>query len=241
MRCPYCSHDVYASWKWLFRVHEEDGRPLSEPVWTLNYAEPETYIELVWMNCPNLDCKRLIIQGVYKRYRYEGGKPIVIRKLEWLVLPRRPMRHIDPVVLPQYANDYKQAAAILEDSPKASAALSRRILGDLLQDYGGHKQFKLSGRIDAFIKESKNPRSLRENLHYLREIADFGAHTQKYEVTGAIIDVEPVEAEWCLDVIDWLFDYYIIDPKRDEEVRLAFDEKLSKSNRKPIDPLPVDE
>jgi hypothetical protein len=53
--------------------------------------------------------------------------------------------------------------------------------------------------------------------------------------------VEPVEAEWCLDVIDWLFDYYIIDPKRDEEVRLAFDEKLSKSNRKPIDPLPVDE
>ena len=122
-----------------------------------------------------------------------------------------------------------------------SAALSRRILADILLDKVKHNHFKLSSRIDAFIKDQSNPRPLRENLHYFREIADFGVHTQKDDVTGAIIDVTNEEAEWCLDVLDGLFDYYIVGPKHDEDVRRAFDEKLSQAGRKAIAPLPEDE
>lgn len=108
----------------------------------------------------------------------------------------------------------------------------------MLHDKGGYTNFKLSSRIDAFIGDRANPRRLRENLHYFREIADFGLHTQKNSTTGVIIDVETHEAEWCLDIVDHIFDYYIVGPKRDEDVRLAFDQKLSQAGRKLIAPLP---
>lgn len=162
----------------------------------------------VWMNCPNSACHRLIVRGISRRRNYDGlGVPHFDRLDEWIVLPRRAARHVDPSVPEQYVSDYLQAAAILDDSPKASAALSRSVLADLLTDRGGYGYFKLSSRIDAFIGDRANPRPLRENPHYFREIADFGVHTQKDDNTGAVIEVTHEEAEWCFDILDRLFDY----------------------------------
>jgi len=225
-------------------------------------VELSVQIRFAWMVCPNDDCRRLIVKGMSTRRTHtimhhpepahpesiaspplslsDDVIPYIEKMEEWVVLPRRATRHIDKLVPEQYADDYRQAAAILDDSPKASAGLSHRILADLLLDYGGYKNFGLSSRIDAFIADRNNPRPLRENLHYLREIADFGVHTQKEGVTGAIIEVTHEEAEWCLNVLDRLFDCYIVDPKHDEDVRMTFDEKLSQAGRKPITPLPDD-
>jgi hypothetical protein len=98
-----------------------------------------------------------------------------------------------------------------------SAVLSRRILADLLERYDGQTQFSLAARIDNFSKDTTHPRRLRENLHYLREIADFGAHTQKDD-QAEIVDVDRHEAEWTLEIIDRLFEYFILDPARDKEI-----------------------
>ncbi len=74
--------------------------------------------------------------------------------------------------------DYLQAYVILEDCPRMSAVLSRRILSDLLKKYDGANHFGTKNRIDYFRNNPKHPSRLRENLHYLREIADLG-HTHK--------------------------------------------------------------
>lgn len=246
MRCPHCAVEVNESWQYLFNDRPDfRGNPsdhLEDIVGKTNVQGFETPLKadiaFAWMHCPNRACGRLIVKGESTRTTSSSGIPQVKKLAEWVVLPRRFTRHVNPLVPEQYADDYRQAAAILDDSPKASAGLARRVLADLLADYGKYTQFQLSARIDAFVKDPNNPSALRQHLHYLREIADFGVHTQKDSTTGVIIDVEVGEAEWCLDVLDRLFDYFIIGPQRDDKMRTAFDEKLAQAGRKPIAPLP---
>jgi hypothetical protein len=80
---------------------------------------------------------------------------------------------------------------------------------------------------------------IRENLHYFREIANFGAHTQKDD-QQEIIDVTEQEAEWTLDILDSLFEHFIVIPSRDRSIRESIAEKIEKAGRTPIEPLPPD-
>ena len=72
-----------------------------------------------------------------------------------------------------------------------------------------------------------------ENLHYLREMGDFAAHRQEDD-EQKVIDVSPEEAQWTLKVVADLFDYFIVAPAKDEQLRKSFDKKLEAANRKPI-------
>lgn len=140
----------------------------------------------------------------------------------------------------RYTRDYAEAAGILQASPRMSAVLARKIVGDLLAEYGGHKERRITQQIDAFNANTSHPRSIRENLHHLREIADFGAHTQKDE-RDEIVEATRDEAEWTLDVVDRLFDYFIVTPKQDASIRDSFDVKIaSVPGRKAITQLPDD-
>ncbi len=244
MRCPHCAHDIFTSWKELYRVNESDGNSLDQAdtelpdIASRNHNRSSTKLE--WMTCPNNECHRLIVQ--IRRTEWTDDDQFPERKSEyWFVLPRHATRPISDLVPPEYSKYYLQAAAILDDSPDASAGLSRRILADLLLDKSGYEHHGITARINAFIDDRANPRSLRENLHYLREIGDFSLHTQKDDVSGVIIEVADEEAEWSLVVLDRLFEFYIVGPHRDNEVRLTFDEKISQAKRKAIAPLPEDD
>jgi hypothetical protein len=62
---------------------------------------------------------------------------------------------------------------------------------------------------------------LLDSLDAVRNIGNFAAHPIKSKSSGEVIDVEPGEAEWNLDVLEALFDYYFVQPailkkKRDE-------------------------
>jgi hypothetical protein len=244
MRCPHCAVEVNESWEALYNTTRDfRGDPrsdLEDVIGSTNVQGLDTpikaQISFIWMYCPNKACGHLIVKGLCTRRTYYGGIPQETRLAEWFVLPRGTTRYVDPIVPREYADDYHEAAAILNDSLKMSATLSRRILAELLKDFGGYNQHRLSSRIEAFTKDTSNPKGIRDNLDYLREIGDFGAHTQKDDVTGSIIEVELEEAEWCLEIIDSLFEYYIVGPKRDAERRSSFDEKLARANRKPINP-----
>jgi hypothetical protein len=82
--------------------------------------------------------------------------------------------------------------------------------------------------------------TFKDNLHYLREIGDFAAHTQKDKKTNEIINASPEEAEWTLTVIDSLFEYFIVAPEKDRIRREGVDEKAAKAGRKPIKPRNAD-
>ena len=70
-------------------------------------------------------------------------------------------------------------------------------------------------------------------IHYLREIADFSAHTQTDD-QRVPLDIDPAEAEWTLDVVERLFDHFIVAPERDRKLRAGMDEKIEQAERKPI-------
>jgi Domain of unknown function (DUF4145) len=223
-------------------VGEELPRPSEEIPNTMASpgTEQQTKIIAAWMECPNNDCRRVIIT-VYTSFHDpddDGSDPDDEDKVwekSWIAFPPRAGdRPIDPLVPKELASDYREAAAILSDSPKASAAIARRILADILERYGGYADFQLSKRIEAFAKDTKHPPSLRENAKYLTQIGDFAAHTQKDTVTNEIVDVEQGEAEWTLDVIDGLFEHFIVAPERDKARRTAFDAKIKRAGRKPI-------
>ncbi len=159
---------------------------------------------------------------------------------KWLAVPRQAAgRQVHPLVLSSdkdLAGLYGEASLVLDVSPRASAVLSRRALADLLKKYAGRNEYGLADRIDQFNRDSSHPSGLRENLHYLREIGDFAAHTQQDDQAN-IVDVDGEEAEWTLDIVDRLFDYFVVTPARDAAMRAKMDEKLGATGRRPITPV----
>jgi len=53
--------------------------------------------------------------------------------------------------------------------------------------------------------------------------------------TGQIVDVEPGEAEWNLDVLESLFDFYYVEPARVQSRKAALNAKLASAG-KPLIP-----
>jgi hypothetical protein len=188
------------------------------------------------MYCANEDCRQLLVT-VAQRSVAPGIAALSVQDELWIAWPRfgEGKRHIAPEVGDPLRADYEQAAAILEISPRMSAVMSRRILADLLERCAGLSGFSLAKRIDGFTNDKSHPSGLRDNLHHFREIADFGAHTQTDD-QAQIIDVGRDEAEWTLDLLDRLFDYFIVAPERDRKMREAMDKRIKDAGRKEINP-----
>ena len=54
---------------------------------------------------------------------------------------------------------------------------------------------------------------------------------------ASIVDIEPHQAEWALQTVADLFEYFIIRPAHDAKLMKQIDEKLAQTERKPIKPL----
>jgi hypothetical protein len=237
MQCPTCGYFTPDHWNRLIV-----GTTYRGPN-TYDLEGPQSHnkkVTLDWMKCANPECSELVIrmhEGFADRV---GGSATYMETGTWLVRPHAAHRPVNPAVPDEFQRDYKEATAILDLSPRMSAVLSRRILGDLLARYAGHNNFGLAARIDAFCLEKTHPSRLTDNLHHFREIADFGAHTQK-NTEAEIIDVGRDEAEWTLDLVDRLFDYFIVEPEKDRQMRERMDKKLADAGRKPIESPQEDE
>jgi hypothetical protein len=245
MECPFCKWQILASWQDLIVATDRKGMALKEPAnrissdyIPLQFKTGESYARQIhvsawWMQCPNELCLEILL--VVGRRAETVASIENMRFKTWYAIPQTPSpRPIDALVSDPFHRDYLEASAILSDSPRMSAVLSRRILADLLEKYAGRNEYNLASRIEKFIDDPKYASHLKDNLHHLREIGDFGAHAQKDLNTGEILDAGPEEAEWTLDVIDSFFDYFIVAPERDRMRRDAWEQKMKDAGRKPI-------
>ena len=73
------------------------------------------------------------------------------------------MEVVDP-----YKQDFIEACKVLGDSPKASAALSRRCLQAILRDKAGTKSKDLYDQIEEDINSGKVASHICEDLHAIR-------------------------------------------------------------------------
>ena len=244
MKCPCCGWQVQPSWQKLWAITDNDDKPLPKPIAEvklgyvdLRFKTGESYSQQImfaawWMQCPNVACQEVLLM-VGRRHDTISSIDQQNFKI-WYAIPKKlPPRPVAPEVPEPYKSDYIEAARILEDSPRMSAVLSRRILTDLLAEYANLKGYKLSKQTEKVAADATYPTPLRDNVEHFREIADFGAHTQKDE-TGAIIDVTPEEAEWTLELLDGFFDYFIVARERDKKRRTNFDKKVEQAGRKSI-------
>lgn len=208
MKCPHCTVVIHERWEPLAEANED-----TEGKWPL-----------LQMKCPA--CEKTIIRMVRIP---KGGNP----SSHYLIRPRAPARAPLSQDVPKgYAEDYTEACLVLADSPKASAALSRRCLQRLLRETGGVKPGNLSDEIDEVMP--KLPSHLAEAVDAIRNIGNFAAHPTKDSNTGEIVEVEPGEAEWSLDVLEGLFDHYFVQPAVLQRKRAALDQKLQDAGKPPM-------
>lgn len=185
--------------------------------------------------CPA--CKRVVIElicaadvrGTGKGRLYSG------EKMRFLSYPKTGARATPPTeVPPEIAEDYNQASLVFADSPKASAALSRRCLQNVLREKAGITPGNLANEIDQVIRSNGLPSYLAEAIDAIRNIGNFAAHPTKSTTTGEIVSVEPGEAEWNLDVLAGLFDFYFVQPEVLNRRRLSLNSKLKEVGKPPV-------
>jgi len=210
MKCPHCLVGFHEKVEWVDLGEDIEGG------WGI-----EKYL------CS--ECKKLIfylVNGI-PLYVVGGVQNFTDIKKHILFRPKGSNRSPVPSQVPQkFAEDYIEACVTITDSPKASAALSRRCLQNLLREVGKVKPGRLADEIQQVIDGNTFPSYLVEVLHNVRIIGNFAAHPIKSEKTGEIIPVEPHEAEWNLDTIEALFDFYFVQPEIIRKKKQALDKKL---------------
>ena len=140
-----------------------------------------------------------------------------------------------PVEVPEeYRADFEEARTVLDISPKASAALSRRLMQKIFREQLGIKKRDLSQEIHHFVDSSQAPAYLTGAVDAVRQIGNFASHPLKFTNTGEIVDVEDGEADWTLQVVETLLDFAFVQPARLAQRRESLEKKLLSLGKPPL-------
>jgi hypothetical protein len=217
--CPYCSKSIhFQSESTMAFLTSDEG------------DTDETGFGFAAGFCPA--CEEMILIYLEGEYYCSSNGYITNINLETatvqkIIYPQgRDQKELSEDIPKKYRGDYEEAAAVLPISAKASAALSRRCLQNILQNHLKIKKKNLALEIEEFIKTQQVPSIISEAVDAIRNIGNFAAHPLKETNTGEIIEVENGEAEWLLEVLDLLFDFYFVQPKKLEQRKRALNEKL---------------
>lgn len=208
MKCPHC----------LDSFHEDWG--------SSDYLGSDEDYAFEVRNCACPACKRKIVQL--------GRSPTYVGIVEWTyVYPKAISRSPIPKEVHDQTliDSYNQACLVLADSPMASAALSRRCLQHILREKAKVTASDLYKEIDDVIATGKLPSELESSLDAIRHIGNFATHPMKSTNTGEIIEVEPGEADWNLEVVEQLMDHYYVRPALSLQKKIALNLKLKEAGK----------
>ncbi len=206
MNCPHCLHAISPNHHHVTIVENYEN----------NQWKADEFV------CPN--CKKQVIALLNYQWNGRGWNQIDNR----FVFPKAvqsqplPSEVNDAVVV----SDYNEASLVLSDSPKSSAALTRRCLQYILKTKVGTTKKDLADQIQEVIDNKLLPSEIAEGLGAVRNIGNFAAHSQKSKSTGEIVDVEPHEAEWNLEILFDVIDYCYVRPVRFQQKKAGFNQKL---------------
>lgn len=210
MKCPHCLKSYHPQFQEATLGKDDD----------FNWI-------VFWQRCPS--CKKFVIalNRISLINNSDEGSFLAYPK----TFSRTPL---SPDVPDPFAQDYKEACLVIADSPKASAALSRRCLQNILREMAKVKPQNLSNEIDEVLHSKQLPSYLAEGIDAVRNIGNFAAHPTKSTSTGEIVDVEAGEAEWLLGVLEGLFDFYFVQPAKLKRKKDALNKKLADIGKPPV-------
>jgi len=214
MKCPHCLTEFHDQIKDFDLGHDIEGD------WAIRKY-----------TCPSPQCKKdifFLVNGTWNRGPQRQFISVGTLKNSLLVRPKVTSRSPLPKEVPaMFAEEYCEACLVLPDSPKASSALSRRCLQLLLREKASVKHGDLANEIQQVIDSNQLPSHLSESIDAIRNIGNFAAHPLKSKSTGEIVPIEPGEAEWNLEVLEMLFDFYFVQPERTKKKRDELNKKLT--------------
>ena len=124
-----------------------------------------------------------------------------------------------------FAGEYHAASQIIFYSPEASAAISRRLLHRFLASHAQAGRGGLAEQIRQASVSPEVPAYLREALLTLARVAKLDPDGAKSLQPEALAPAEPGEADWLLDVLQSLFEFYFVQPARMQRRQSALEER----------------
>ncbi|MEW6047305.1 MAG: DUF4145 domain-containing protein [Bacillota bacterium] len=190
-QCPFCKS--YAT------IRERDSKR-----WHLDLDLPSAdghHVLLIdYIVCPNDACRKFTLTAMMAKV----GSADDPRK--WKLVPQPDAAPLPDYVPQAVREDYLEAHAIKELSPKAAATLARRCLQGIIRDFWEVSRDRLIDEIRA-IQDKVDPLTWQA-IDAVRKVGNIGAHMEKD--VNLIIDVEPHEAEQLLALVEMLVrDWYV--------------------------------
>jgi uncharacterized protein DUF4145 len=195
------------------------------------------------VTCANIECKGLSLEfQLFKGEHDPNGFKATTKIHEWRLLPPSLARQF-PHYIPQgLIDDYEEACAIRDLSPKASATLIRRCIQGVIRDFCGINKKRLIDEITELrrlVDAGQAPPGVQpehvEAIDNVREIGNIGAHMEAD--INVIVDVEPDEAQLLIELTELLFEeWYVVRKERSDrlaKLNLIAQEKQSLRKPKP--------
>ena len=228
MKCPHCTVMIQPDWN-TGPIDPKGEKKIEHD----DYFQRGPYVETAWIweaaECPG--CNNAIIRICLIAVD-DPAEPLIQHR----AYPRFPKRKpIGDAVPETLRADYIEACNILPASAKASAALSRRILQAILNEQG-YEADTLYQQVDLALKEDSPgrilPSSIRSTIDAVRNLGNFAAHPITDKSRLQVIDVDSDEAEWCVEIIEALFEHYYSTASAKGKKRLEnLDAKLASADK----------
>lgn len=176
-------------------------------------------------------CRKSIIFLIPGRrgFATRGNDSILWMDEQRMMVYPRVGRPISEEIPESYRQDYIEASLIIQDSPRASAALARRCLQNIIRNELNITKKNLHQEINECIKQGRLPPRLKEDLHTLREVGNIAAHPLTSDITGEIVNVDHQEAEYTLAILEDVFEHLFITPARHQKRRERIQKKIQET------------
>jgi hypothetical protein len=244
MRCPFCLTDYHDHPKICFEFNEPIDEVTTDEETTEGEKKQKKFLccQVIERHCSSCDKTNITLRKfdlaalhapatvAIASVSYKTDKPIDEQQL---IYPRYENRAFSSLMIPQHVyQDYIEACLVLHDSPKASAALTRRCLQTILREKAKVTPGDLFDEIQEVIKRPEMPSYLIDSIDAIRKIGNIAAHTLKSKSSGLIVDIEPREAELSIGVIEGLLDFYYILPEKQKERINNVNQKYTDTEKK---------
>lgn len=183
-----------------------------------NHTPNESCVEIDFYKCPNCEKYSIVANGLGTN----------VNNINSLLQPKSSAKQFPDYIPEAIRQDYEEACAIVNLSPKASATLSRRCLQGMIRDFWRISKPTLNKEIDEL--KDKIPADLWSSIDALRQLGNIGAHMEKD--TNVIVDIDPNEANSLIQLIELLMKEWYINR---EERRKLFSSIISTNQTKQSD------
>lgn len=213
IKCPYCGVRSLAS---VLKRHV-----FSQEAYTASHSAQFLFNEKALharaLVCANAECRQSSLWMSY--FDGEGFKTV---RLE----PKSQAKAFPEYIPEGIREDYGEACLILEDSPKAAAALARRCLQGMIRDFWGIKKNTLYDEIKSL--EDKIPSGIYRALLGLKDVGNSAAHP-----TAEIVDIPSGHAQQMVTLLEILFDeWYVARDTKNQNIAKVGALAMSAKNQK---------